>query len=141
MSKLTMVQTNIHCFNVWEAINESTALERVSLIASLIPVRSGTFQKRKPFICGGTAELAWRASLWCSYHEKLEEIQFVKALIWSQLVVGLSTVNCWPYQFYISRIFHHLPRMINWAIIILQHARSAMTTACRFKVEDSLGLL
>lgn len=50
----------------------------------LIQMRSGTFEKRKPFICAGTAELVWRASLCFSYHKKLEEIQCTKAPIWSQ---------------------------------------------------------
>lgn len=44
----------------------------------LIQMRSGTFQKRKPFICAGTAELVWRASLRFSYHPKLEAIQSIR---------------------------------------------------------------
>lgn len=90
-------------------------------------MRSGTFQKRKPFICAGTAELVWRASLYFPYHEKLEEIQCIMALIWSRWGSGLSCVNCWPYQFYISRVFHHSTNVINWTIIILQYAHTSLT--------------
>lgn len=42
----------------------------VSLIKQLIQMSSGTFQKRKQFICAGAAVLVWRASRQNSYHEK-----------------------------------------------------------------------
>lgn len=114
--------------------------ESVLLIKFLIQMRSGTFQKRKPFICAGTAELVWRASLWCSYREKLDEIQCIMALIWSQWGAGLSTVNYWPHRPYIARVFRHSPSMINGTIIILQYVRLTVKTADRFKREESLGL-
>ena len=45
------------------------------------PNEEWDFQKRKSFICAGTAEQVWRASLCFSYHQKLEEIQCMKAPI------------------------------------------------------------
>lgn len=107
----------------------------------LIQMRSGTFQRRKLFICVGTAELVWRASLCLTSHEKLEEIQPIMALIWSRWGGGLSTVNYWPYQFHISRVFHHSTNLINWTIIILQYAHMGLTVKTTWLAVEKLSII
>lgn len=97
------------------------------------PNEEWDLSKRKPFICAGTAVLVWRASLRCSYREKLEEIQRIMALIWSQWGGGLSTVSYWPSLLHIhsppnvqsGEIFYHSINEINRIITILQCAQWA----------------
>lgn len=61
------------CFKLWGIVNEEIFVKRVFLIRLLIQMRSGIFQKRKPFIGAGTADLVWTVSLCFCYHQKKEK--------------------------------------------------------------------
>ncbi len=78
------VQTRMPCVQVWAPINEGIVFKVFCRLCRLSKWGVGPFEKRKPFICAGTAELVWRASLCFSYHRKLEESPCIKPPIWSQ---------------------------------------------------------
>lgn len=143
MSKLTWVQTRISCFKALMR-EYFFFFKSVLLITLLIQMRSGTFQKRKPFICAGTAELVWRASLCFPYHEKVAEIQGIMALIWSRWGGGLSSVNCWPYQFYISRVFHHFHQcdeLDNYYFAICTHGPNCENGGVTWLAAEKLSII
>lgn len=100
----------------------------------LIQMRSGTFQKRKPFIGAGTAELVWTASLCFSYHQKTwgDSVHNGTHLIWMGWLRTLSYSND-PVIFIYPRVFHHYASVINWTIFIF----AICTYGPRCKIDKS----